>query len=733
MIVNAKNISYSRQQKQKVSFQSALTKLQMKAYKETSHLAKQALGTDMGSTHLILHDPSLPQIASENTGIGKIASDMARKCIGFLHDITGFNVLQFLPQGKLFNKHPNNFFCPYQKASGTTLSNHLINLKELTKKEYGCLVKNSEFEEIVKKNNIPNKDTYINYENEIGEKAGNSSKLLREKVYSRFIAGNTPELKKLQKEFEQFKINEEYRFERLSLPEEVLRKNRHLFENYDENIKEINKLKEVHKEEVDFYKFEQFLADRALMKEKKYYNAQGIETCGDIAAGFDDKEVLAYPKAFDSGKGMGFGLPAFKYNSDGSLTEDSAKMLEMKFKFYLKRYDKLRLDMGWSYVQPVIDGQKIYSGDKTINLIESIAKKVKGPDYDLSKISYEVEAGGETFNAFNWYDSGPQSIGPLKNRMKIFSTEWESGDGHGWASYKFMKNAQLHDDEFIIGSGTHDTTPLRQIAENPEQKDKKGCSIHSLHLALGIPHADLQAPKAFVKAKFAEPALAKHNFFFLNDVLGIKDRINLHNTDTKNFRIKISENFEEQYHKTLQEGHGYNQMEALGMAMKRNGLDQSHQSVYEKVIYFAKKLREKGPLTQAEAETQAKVQIEKETSKVKVEKPQIIEIPKKQKAEETQLQKAETPKQPDSNANEDNKINNRYKINKDSGNNNLLKWTAGITAAASGLYLILRDKNKETPPNNIEFKSNNPEHIASKATNNTISKPLPNAFKQFKF
>ena len=74
-----------------------------------------------------------------------------------------------------------------------------------------------------------------------------------------------------------------------------------------------------------------------------------------------------------------------------------------------------------------------------------------------------------------------------------------------------------------------------------------------------------------------------------------------HNGYAGNFRLRLDEDPERQYHTALQQGHGLNLPEALKMVMKSRKLDNAFPEVYSKLSYYAEYLRKTGAKTENEA------------------------------------------------------------------------------------------------------------------------------------
>ena len=73
------------------------------------------------------------------------------------------------------------------------------------------------------------------------------------------------------------------------------------------------------------------------------------------------------------------------------------------------------------------------------------------------------------------------------------------------------------------------------------------------------------------------------------------------NSYVGNYRFRVDEDYERQYHTALQQGFGFSLAESLKLAMKYKNLDVKHPEIYEKLNVYTKFLRKKGAKTEQEA------------------------------------------------------------------------------------------------------------------------------------
>ena len=556
-----------------VCFGRALTNDELREYNDVLKQGKKAVG-QTGKAVFIMPTQSLPQSPELNTGIASISSDTAQDYIKFMHEILDFNILEDLPPGQV-QPYANNFHCSYRSTS-LALGDQHINPVLLTKSEFGNLLTEDDVNEIVRKNTRKDKHKFANFNNIMGENSGQNIAL--KKAYSNFQ--NLSEQHPLKHKFNEY-----------------IRKNSEWIDF-------------LYKDEGEYFKFKQFLADEHLKIGKEKLNKLGIKYCGDCLIGATNQEVKARPNAFAKDWNLGWVLPT--PNFDEILVEgsDANKYMEYKVKNFARRYDTIRFDVGWAYVQPRLfkNGdpshvRKPDFGDKILTKIESWVKEVKGDDFDLKNLIWEFEAGPDDFT---WCKDG-KVIPPLENRVKVYSATYMS---EGWGSNDAFLKWNFGADNFVIGVGNHDPQPLRQIAEGIKEKvryngvvsynDNKTPAVEPLARILNLDINSLSNPVEFAKAKFAEPMMAKNMMEFFMDVFGYKERFdkqifNQEETPNENYAHKIMYNFRKQYYDAVESGFGSNKMDSLAKIFKVKKLDEKMPELYQSILKFRDILYEKTP------------------------------------------------------------------------------------------------------------------------------------------
>ena len=563
-----------------ISFGRRLTQQETQEFEQVQKEAKQLVG-QTGKSIFIVHDACLPQSASRNTGVSNLAAKESQEFFKFMKPLLGFNIVEVLPQGQVANSKGSGLYCAY---SGTALSlgNHQIAPELLTTEEFGRILKPEEYQKIVQANVKPDKDTIANYDNVMSYQ-GEQNKMLKV-AHERFLA---------------------------------LDENSPLKQKYNHYIQENSYWLDIPRsfeKDQEYFRFRQFLADEHLRIGKEALNKEGVKLCGDCLIGFSADEIAAYPKAFKQDNYIGdrtWNLRALDYDALQDPTSDAAKLLKTKVQLFAKRYDMIRFDVGWAYLNPRMTNEagnhtyQQYLGDKVLKFIEDSVREVKGEDFDLRNLIYEFE-GGDIFKP-----NSPELMDEVKQRTKIFgSTHMHERDGDLWGSNDAFIRRGWDPDYLVFGVGNHDPQPLRQIAHNmpdtsmEDLRPHKYDAIPPLSRILGIPEHILADPIEFAKAKWAEPMMARHNEMFYMDVLGREERFDMQNLNCvndparnlsahRNYAYKIPADYKSAYHSAVEEGYGFNIMDSLEKIFKVKKLNESHPELFAKIVKFKDILLEK--------------------------------------------------------------------------------------------------------------------------------------------
>ena len=402
-------------------------------------------------------------------------------------------------------------------------------------------------------------------------------------------------------------------YPRLAIYPFVNKEEKTLFVNFENSAKKQEKFEQYKKkyaDEIEFFQFRQFLALKEHQEAKDKINAGGTALFGDCLTGFSEQEKWAQPDAFVKDACVGdfsWGLPALKFKEILKPGTEANKVFDAKLKFFLENYDGIRFDVGWCYAIARVGkkGEKA----KNINLkrdlidyIEKRAKEIKGKDFDTRNLIYEMEENNGLIIT-GWDKHKPKRIPNIKNIVSVYTTEYQHMKDDGWGSPEFYKKAGFSEDELILGTNNHDGANLRSLSEGSRNEYITSIknNIPVLAKALKLPKSLLDDPREFVKAKFAQIFTVKNQFLYFIDVLGSNFKTDSHNVNPCNYRFRVDEDYERQYHTALQYGFGFNLPEALKTVMKAKKLNKENTALYAKLDEYAKYLRKPGAKTEAEA------------------------------------------------------------------------------------------------------------------------------------
>ena len=311
---------------------------------------------------LIIHGNSFPAIDGKNSGFGTPNSEAAKNLMDFASGV--FNAIQLGPQGK-------TKACDSSPYTGTIFSSNplFIDLEQLTKREWGFILSENTFKRICAEN--PNKDknkTAYSYIYSVQEEA------LKE-AYAKFKLWNN---KKLNKEFDKFKEENEFWLSKDALYEALVIENqndywplwdsnidRNLFNPKSEEEKKACFLREKelrlkYADEINYYAFCQFVASKQNELTKKYAKKQNLKMIADRQVAFSDRDSWAYQSLFLEGwmlgcppdyfskDGQAWGFPVVDpkkmFNEDGSLGDAGLLLKQLYKKMFKENPGGVRID-----------------------------------------------------------------------------------------------------------------------------------------------------------------------------------------------------------------------------------------------------------------------------------------------------------------------------------------------------------------------------------------------------
>lgn len=310
----------------------------------------------------IMHNGSFPAAAGENTGFGTINSDGGKEFINYAAGL--FDAIQMGPAGKTKKSDSS----PY---TGTIFSNNplFIDLKQLTTSKWHKILSEATFNEIVENN--PNKGKNRTSYSYITIK---QSQAMME-AYKNFVKLND---KQLNKEFNKYKLENDSWLDKDSLYEAFSLENGSdywpIWKNkQDKNIfnpksneekiefaKRIDEISKKYAQEIDEYKFEQFILYKQNLETRKLAESKNIKMIADRQVAFSDRDCWAYQSLFLEGwclgcppdyfskDGQAWGFPVVNpeklFNSDGSLGDAGILMKNLYKKMFHENPGGIRID-----------------------------------------------------------------------------------------------------------------------------------------------------------------------------------------------------------------------------------------------------------------------------------------------------------------------------------------------------------------------------------------------------
>ncbi len=373
---------------------------------------------------LIIHGGSFPATSETDTGFGSPNSTGAKNLIDFISGV--FTGIQLGPGGKTKSSDSS----PY---TGTLFSSNplFVDLEQLTGPKWGYILSEEKFNDVVENNSNRDKsETNYAY-------IYNAQDVALRSAYRNFIKGDGDKINALKREFEEYKnadvndpwLENDALYEALSkkhdmdywpLWDDELDKNLMSLKDTKEGKERIAEIHRDYADEIDFYKFVQFVYSKQIADTKDYANSKGIKLIADKQVAFSDRDVWAYQNLFlkdwslgcppdyfsEDGQTWGFPVvdPEKLFNEDGSLGE-AGEILKKSITKIFKEHDALRIDHYLGLVDPWV-----YPKGKTAKAQDGAGRLYSAPHVDgLSKYSIinaqNADADGiveKIFNRIEW-------------------------------------------------------------------------------------------------------------------------------------------------------------------------------------------------------------------------------------------------------------------------------------------------------------------------------------------
>ncbi len=374
-------------------------------HKNDTKLVKEALKV-LGKENLalIIHGSSFPAVSGEDTGFGTYNSKAGHALIDYASGI--FNALQMGPAGKTKSSDSS----PY---TGTIFSGNplFIDLKQLTEKKWDSILSEETFEKIVNNNPKQNqgRTAYSYIYNAHAEALKEAWDNFKEKEHSGIFGSH------LRKEYEHFKKENSFWLDNDSLYEALSIENGNDYwyiwkndtdkrllnpknkEEKKEFVQRADYIKQKYEDDIEFYKFCQFVLEKQNEETKKYALSQGVKMIADRQVAFSDRDAWAYQSLFLDGwflgcppdyfskDGQAWGFPVMDpekmFNKDGSLGEGGILMKNLYKKMFKDNPGGVRID----HIVGLIDPWVYKSGHKPMPE-EGAGRLYSSPEHpELSK------------------------------------------------------------------------------------------------------------------------------------------------------------------------------------------------------------------------------------------------------------------------------------------------------------------------------------------------------------
>lgn len=600
-----------------INFQRKLTKPEQSDLRENSNKAFDIMGTQERA--VITHGSCFPA-GSRDTYIGSPYGSAAKNYIEFL-SVFGFNNNQLGPGGELQKGSTS----PYN-ASAFAQNRLFIDLEELTDDKYGNLLSQKTYEDITSEPAVNDK----NYTMTDFSKAEEVYDTALKEIYQNFIdklSKKQPQAVALNKEFEAFLNNNDERLTEEGIFKVLAKK--YCTDDYTKwedlldrtlitDIKKgdiqaefrFNKIYNDNFDEVEQYKFEQFILTKQIKEHKSWRDEKNFKYINDLLVGCSKMDAWRYEDIFLDDWEMGayegtrvsqrWHIPVIDpkkifLNADYDLNA-GGKFLKEKIDSALEFSENIRVDHVMGLVEPYLLAKYAkdedfvsnpsYVKNKDYELYISELKDPENPEclydfyWDYTKLIEHLvlpvfKSHGLDKNTVVWEDicSWPSRYKQVYKEQQLpglSNLDWEGAE-------TAVKNSP--NNWFLLGN--HDSPPVmnylrrtaklndgrnveytrNQMAWFPEKlayylnMDDTRENIKSIRSNL----ADLykKDDKAIVMAKFAQLLTTPKFQISFDDLLGITDVI-YNSPGTKNetnWKARISADYIDKYYSNLSSDH----------------------------------------------------------------------------------------------------------------------------------------------------------------------------------
>lgn len=398
-----------------ITFRRRPTKEEEPGLKETINKTYEALGTK--ERVVITHGSCFPALG-RSSYIGSPYGSAAKEYTKFLM-LYGFNGNQLGPGGELEIIKGEIQPSPYN-SSAFAKNKLFIDLEELTKDKYGKILSQETFNNVTK---LPEADDK-NYDMTDFNEAFKTYNTALKESYNNFkakVAKGQHEALTLNKEFEKFldkhddRLTEEGLFHVLSKkygtdrfeewPDEENKTFIAGVHNGDmDAIEKYYDMVDANENEINQYKFEQFIATKQIKENKDWRDKQGFKYINDLLVGCSKMDKWRYQDAFlkdwemgakeSGGKSQRWFIPVvdpkkiFKKNS--YQLDIGGEFLREKLDFALEFCENIRIDHVMGLIEPYLlstsasEDEFVNGNDKNHDVEKYISelKDADGNEYD---------------------------------------------------------------------------------------------------------------------------------------------------------------------------------------------------------------------------------------------------------------------------------------------------------------------------------------------------------------
>ena len=597
---------------------------------------------------IIIHNSAAPSSAKENPGIGTLFSrTVQEKLIPFLK-AHGFSGIQQEPNNLRKMGDPS----PYAPESSAK-NIFMIPLEKLTTEKYGKILPKWLFDDIVAK--AP-KGEKVDYKY-VNEKYDTALKT----AYKNLKKCNT-----LKSEFEAFKKQNKDDLIKAAIFRILDKKYHRSWSEWDGIDKALfsttseygidaaqnrfAEIKNIYKDEIDYFLFQQFLIDKENLVSNKLAEKTGVKIIGDSPVASPSADEWINQNLFLKGKaigcppdyfskegqrwGFGYFNPKYIFNPDGTLGQ-AGKVLKAKYdQFFSSFPGGLRIDHVIGLVDPFIYTVKdAKMTAQNSGRIYSVAGEFKKKPEEYSNIMEKIILQSAKEHGMDKKDIICEDLGEKTEPTQMVMDKLGLS-GISVTQFDYRGKDTPHRNTIMIGS--HDNESFLEYTDklfdkvsgmNINEKSAFGKFIIAVKNKLNIKSnedlvhfmrktkllAEDTAPRdaskeeireykkqirtdknKFISAGFAElfTSPARRVQIFFADFWGLGKTYNRPGTSSGNWELRIPSDFEQSYYKAVSEGKAPNLADAVSTALKQKGLDKNYPELIKDLDESARILAE---------------------------------------------------------------------------------------------------------------------------------------------